>query len=172
MGSGHQEAPHLENHLSKGPNRLKLVEQAASSDGDSAPVWNRALILAADALIRWAKKMLRKLRTHKGWLAALLVLLPYAVGTVKFTFYYNGCMDGFGIFWVSVLMIVFIGGPLSLAACLTIVLDRRALHAEMSIAERRIFWIGHALAALAVVIAVWVALAVSAGKIPFQLHSG
>ena len=102
--------------------------------------------------------MLRKLQIHKGWVAALLALIPYVVATVKFTFYYSGCMDGFAIHLITTAMILFIGGPLSLLACLAVVFEVKTLLPSLSRVEGRIYWIGHVLAALSVVVAVKLAV--------------
>ena len=75
------------------------------------------------------KKMLRKLQINKGWMAALLVLFPYIVATTKFTFFYRSSIDGvinnFVVYSFSLIMIECVGGPLSLVACLTMILDRK-----------------------------------------------
>jgi len=109
-------------------------------------------------------KLTRSLRIHKGTIAALLVFVPFIVAAVKNTFFYEGCMDGFGHAVIGSAVIVFIGGPLTVLSSLMLLVELRSFFPTLTRTAKTLYLGGHALAVLAFPVVVYVAAETSHGN--------
>ena len=103
--------------------------------------------------------MSHNLRLYKGLLSAALVLIPYFIAKIKFTFFYSGCMDGFGIYLMSTVVIVFLGGPLSLLSSFLWIIDRGKFAITLNKSESRIYFLSNILAVIGVLLTSWLVFA-------------
>lgn len=116
-------------------------------------------------------KITHSVRIHKGTIAALLVFIPYIVATAKLTFFNKGCMDGFGHFILGSALIVFIGGPLTVLASIISLVEFRSFLPILTTKTKWFYLFGHALALLAMLLAIWVALEMAYQKDPYDFRS-
>ena len=101
-------------------------------------------------------KSIRAIRIYKGYISSLLVFIPFIVATAKLTFFYHGCMDGFGHAIFASFIIVFAGGPLSALCVLAALVEAWRFIPKLDESERIHYAIGHFLALCAIPLAVWI----------------
>ncbi|MFM7180858.1 MAG: hypothetical protein ACKO2G_05270 [Verrucomicrobiales bacterium] len=115
-------------------------------------------------------KLAPAVRIHKGTVAALFVFLPYLVVAAKLTFFNKGCMDGFGHLIIGSTVIILLGGPLTVLAAILSMVELRSFFPTLTAKDKAFYLCSHAMALLAMVLAIWVAFGLSHEGDPFDFR--